>query len=274
MKWYYAVGQQQQGPLDDAQFDALIAAGTITPETLVWREGQANWQPLRVARPGGATAPLGAVPPIPNMPGAASGAAALPRQVQCGECRAFFQREETIQYGSVNVCAACKPVFLQKLAEGASVGKGMLPDNLEYAGLWIRFVAKFIDGIVALVVVGVPAIILIFIGISNSGGGQQGRNMMIAMQALIQIGAILFGVAYNTFMVGKYGGTLGKLAVGIRVIQASGEPVSFLRAFGRACADILSSILCYIGYIIAAFDAEKRTLHDHICSTRVIYKPR
>jgi len=26
-----------------------------------------------------------------------------------------------------------------------------------------------------------------------------------------------------------------------------------------------------IGYIMAAFDSEKRALHDHICDTRVIY---
>jgi hypothetical protein len=29
---------------------------------------------------------------------------------------------------------------------------------------------------------------------------------------------------------------------------------------------------CFIGYIIAAFDNEKRALHDHICTTRVVYK--
>ena len=108
MKWYYAVGQQQQGPLDDTQLDALLAAGTVTPDTLIWREGQANWQPLRVARPGFPVAPPGAVP-----------AAAPPGQVPCAECRAFFPKEDTIQYGSSFVCAACKPIFVQRLREGA-----------------------------------------------------------------------------------------------------------------------------------------------------------
>ena len=31
-------------------------------------------------------------------------------------------------------------------------------------------------------------------------------------------------------------------------------------------------MICYIGYILAAFDDQKRSLHDHICNTRVIYK--
>jgi hypothetical protein len=34
----------------------------------------------------------------------------------------------------------------------------------------------------------------------------------------------------------------------------------------------LLSQICYIGYIMVAFDQEKRSLHDHICNTRVVYK--
>jgi hypothetical protein len=35
---------QQQGPLSEAQLRELIATGKVTPETLVWTEGMANWQ--------------------------------------------------------------------------------------------------------------------------------------------------------------------------------------------------------------------------------------
>jgi hypothetical protein len=34
----------------------------------------------------------------------------------------------------------------------------------------------------------------------------------------------------------------------------------------------LSFLTLYIGFIMAAFDIEKRALHDRICSTRVIRK--
>ncbi|MEO5822176.1 MAG: GYF domain-containing protein [Vicinamibacteraceae bacterium] len=50
MTWHYAEGGAQHGPVDDAEFDRLIAAGVVTPETLVWRAGMAGWQPLREAR--------------------------------------------------------------------------------------------------------------------------------------------------------------------------------------------------------------------------------
>ena len=51
MTWYYAIGNERQGPVDDAELDRLIASRTITPETLVWRAGMADWQPLAQARP-------------------------------------------------------------------------------------------------------------------------------------------------------------------------------------------------------------------------------
>jgi hypothetical protein len=42
--WYFASQGQQQGPLSEAQLRELIATGKVTPETLVWTEGMANWQ--------------------------------------------------------------------------------------------------------------------------------------------------------------------------------------------------------------------------------------
>jgi len=40
--WYYAVGGQRTGPVDQG---ALAVPGTLTPETLVWRHGMAGWTP-------------------------------------------------------------------------------------------------------------------------------------------------------------------------------------------------------------------------------------
>ena len=63
------------------------------------------------------------------------------------------------------------------------------------------------------------------------------------------------------------------MACGLKVVDADGNKISYGRALGRGFAEILSGLICDIGYIIAAFDnPQKRSLHDHICSTRVIYK--
>jgi hypothetical protein len=59
--WYYAVGGDRLGPIDEAAFDRLIADGTIAADTLVWRAGMAGWQPLREVRPAAVASP----PPQP-----------------------------------------------------------------------------------------------------------------------------------------------------------------------------------------------------------------
>lgn len=120
MNWYYAAGGQQQGPVDDAQLDALIQSGAITQDTLIWREGMASWQPLRQARPtvGGGSASL--APPVAAPP--VAGGTAASGEVVCAECGKLFTRDNAIQYGTAWVCATCKPVFLQKLREGAAPG--------------------------------------------------------------------------------------------------------------------------------------------------------
>jgi hypothetical protein len=53
-----------------------------------------------------------AVPPI-QLAGPAPG------HVVCCECGKEFPAEDTLQFGQRHVCAACKPVFLQRLGEGA-----------------------------------------------------------------------------------------------------------------------------------------------------------
>jgi uncharacterized RDD family membrane protein YckC len=40
---------------------------------------------------------------------------------------------------------------------------------------------------------------------------------------------------------------------------------------GRYFAQWISAIILAIGYIMAAFDDQKRALHDRICETRVIH---
>jgi hypothetical protein len=42
--WYYAQGGTQQGPVSAAVLKNLLASGQLPTETLIWREGMANWQ--------------------------------------------------------------------------------------------------------------------------------------------------------------------------------------------------------------------------------------
>jgi uncharacterized RDD family membrane protein YckC len=55
-------------------------------------------------------------------------------------------------------------------------------------------------------------------------------------------------------------------------MTAECHPVSYGRAFGRYFGTWLSGLTLGIGYIMAAFDDQKRSLHDRVCDTRVIKK--
>ena len=77
---------------------------------------------------------------------------------------------------------------------------------------------------------------------------------------------------YDTWFVGKYGATPGKMACKLKIVVADETPLSYSRALGRHFAKWLSSIILGIGFIMAAFDDERRTLHDRICETRVVRK--
>jgi len=269
MDWYYVDGGKQAGPVDETQLEQLLTSGTVQASTLVWHEGMANWLPYGQVNPTRA-ATLTAEPPAPAVGSLPAGQGALPtgNEVVCVQCNRMVPREETIQYGTAYVCASCKPTFVQKLKEGAVTPTYL--GAMDYAGFWIRLGAKIIDNLVMMVVLGIPAIILMIPAIRNAGPGRP-PGFLLGFQVSVQLVFFLLIVAYNTIMQGKYGATLGKLACGLKVVQPDGAPISYGRAFGRAWAEILSGpFTCDIGYIIAAFDSQKRSLHDHIANTRVI----
>jgi uncharacterized RDD family membrane protein YckC len=156
---------------------------------------------------------------------------------------------------------------MQKLAEGARIQTG----TLRYAGFWIRFGAKFLDALILGIVFVPPLLYFVFRNMRAGMGGPPNREMQL-VQIIFQLCYMLINFAYGIFFLGKYGATPGKMACKIHVVTAEGGKISYARAAGRVFAEILSGIICYIGYLIVAFDGQKRALHDHICNTRVVYK--
>ena len=59
MTWYYVVGGQSVGPVSEVELDTLAQNGTIRPETLVWRDGMAAWEPYSSVKAPAAAAPVG-----------------------------------------------------------------------------------------------------------------------------------------------------------------------------------------------------------------------
>jgi uncharacterized RDD family membrane protein YckC len=164
------------------------------------------------------------------------------------------------------------------------VVRGMPPAALagrRYAGFWIRFLARIIDGIILGVInaiVRLPLMLMFGIGSMSmrglgrdSGAGLIFAPAMIGMLGISMLIGLALGVAYEVYFLSSNGATPGKMALGLRVIRADGGTISPMLALGRHFAMWVSTFILMIGYIMAGFDPEKRALHDRICETRVIY---
>ena len=156
--------------------------------------------------------------------------------------------------------------------EQAVVGGG----EVIYAGFWKRVAAYLIDSMVAgfasAIVGGVIGGLLGATLLGSDGlAGREGTFM--GVQLLVLLIEVLISLAYYAGMHSSSSmATLGKMAVGIKVVRSNGERISFLRGVGRFFAMFVSMLILYIGFFMAGFTERKRALHDMLCDTLVVDK--
>ncbi|HYU40631.1 MAG TPA: RDD family protein, partial [Vicinamibacteria bacterium] len=78
------------------------------------------------------------------------------------------------------------------------------------------------------------------------------------------------GLTYAGYFTGTTGQTLGKIATGLRVVDAGGRPPGYLRAFVRAALGSLGVVAAGAGLIPMLLDPARRALHDRVVKTRVV----
>jgi uncharacterized RDD family membrane protein YckC len=242
--WYYENDGVQVGPLTDDEFRRTVLGGKVTSSTRVWNETLRGWT-LYGDLQGGSTGAEGRLAAI------------------CSQCGRQFHEDDMLRYQNAWICGECKPVFFQRLKEAGSV-----PGTYEYGGFWIRFVAKFVDGIILGAVYGVFVIAFMTLTVVLA----KDRTLLNLTTIALWLIEMTIAIGYSIYFVGKYGATPGKMVTGLKIIMADGEPLNYGRATGRFFAEMVSAFACYIGYIMAGFDEEKRSLHDRICNTRVVRK--
>jgi uncharacterized RDD family membrane protein YckC len=154
---------------------------------------------------------------------------------------------------------------------------------MTYAGFWLRLVAIIIDGIIlgiaGWVIIG-PILAAMGIASGLSFGDLSDPTDVAALVATL---TAMFGVSwfikqaidilYHSFMESsKYQGSIGKLALGLIVVDLNGQKLDFSKAFIRNICKLISGFIFCIGYIIAGFTEKKQALHDIIAGTLVIKK--
>lgn len=143
-----------------------------------------------------------------------------------------------------------------------------------YAGVWRRFFATVIDEFLYSVVYFLWLIILF---------PQKGLNFYESFLDMLYEGQIIWFMfqyilfplialwLYNTlFECSSMQGTLGKALLGIKVTDARGDRLSFLKASARCLCKLVISPLSIVGFFMAFFTKKRQALHDILAGTVVV----
>ena len=135
-----------------------------------------------------------------------------------------------------------------------------------YAGFWKRFAAFILDYIIVVVLAALAGgAIGVMYGV---GAGAPSDEAASGLGALA--GLLVWWLYYALMESSGKQATLGKMALGIRVVDREGNAVSFGRATGRNLGKFLSGMLMAIGYLMAGFTARKQALHDILAGCLVV----
>jgi uncharacterized RDD family membrane protein YckC len=92
----------------------------------------------------------------------------------------------------------------------------------------------------------------------------------LAALAFARTWQLVVPVAYFVLGHGTAGQTIGKLLLGVRVVDEGGAPIGYLRALGRCVATAVAALPLGLGLAVAGLRRDRRGLHDLLAGTRVV----
>lgn len=143
-------------------------------------------------------------------------------------------------------------------------------DNVP-ADFWVRYLAYTIDVFLINVFVGIKS--LLVAGMIATVLYLEMDGMVTPLRSVDGFTNLLIVLMYYVFSEGTaMRGTLGKTAIGLVVTDEEGNsPITKGQAFSRFVLRGVSGLILGIGFLMCAWDPEKRTLHDKVSKTRVMW---
>jgi uncharacterized RDD family membrane protein YckC len=186
--------------------------------------------------------------------------------VQCGRCGKPFCPDCVIELAGLPYDAACKDEQIRDLRSGAT--------ELSYAGSMRRWAALVIDSMVIYVI---SAFFVAFVSawlfragrLPYRARGLGFGEVLILMQLLVPATAIFL---YEALMTQGGGQTLGKRALGIRVVNADGSPMQGGTSWKRAGARLFVTVTVVLNLVdaVMVFSEKHLTLRDRFAGTVVV----
>ena len=224
---------------------------------------------LAVEQP--AAAPL---PPPPTTTPASRQASVAPGPTErvCPNCRSQVSEDKAF-------CTSCGtpmsgPARQQPIPPPVQpqAARGPRPGGLLVgAGVGIRAVAVIIDGIIISIVCYV---LIALFGTSSSSMGGSGVEASFNLSGVSALVFILFPIVYYVGLEGTIGATIGKLAMGLKVVKTDGGKSTFGTAIIRFLLWIVDGLIFIplVGMIMIWTTKQKQRLGDKAAGTVVIKK--
>ncbi|MDF1741548.1 MAG: RDD family protein [Verrucomicrobiales bacterium] len=227
--WFYTDKDAiQLGPVDDSALLGLNRSGAINSRSLVWQEGMAEWASFRSVAEGLYRDSESNVPLEIGV---------------CAHSGQIYPVSEMIPYGEALIGPEHKEAFVQTLMESGTIAvEDATAKKFDYVGFWWRVLSSVLDYMIKMVpswICMIPYYVAAFSGgMSMSGDSPDDvfAGWSVVMMVCYGFGLLaILGVSifYETWMVGKYQGTLGKLIIGARVVNPDGSRLTYKRAFLR-----------------------------------------
>lgn len=138
-----------------------------------------------------------------------------------------------------------------------------VPARILRAGFWRRVTAYLLDYLLLMAGLFILFVILGAIGAVTPEKAEGLGTLM---------GIMGFWLYFSFSESGLRQATLGKRALGIKVVGLDGRRISFGRASGRHFGKILSGITLGIGFLMCIFTARRQCLHDMLADCVVVKK--
>lgn len=287
--------QPHGDPLTDAPAESAFPESSLQPPAPTWSQGDPSPAPTEWTQHEPAAAPYGGdstpeytpppppeapayVPPMPESPPPYA-APSPPAPVHGG-----FAAGDPLGGGS-----AYPEGYTSPPPPGAGGTPGLpagrpAPGTYRLAGWWRRAGALIIDG---LIILTVASIIMIPLGVglfATSTGEDTSDGGFVALVLGFVVALLVIAVvamAYAPVMMAKTNGkTLGRMAVGTRVIRANGQAMTL--GFAALREVVVKTLLVgvvssftfglaqLLDYLWPLWDDENRALHDFVTDTRTI----
>jgi uncharacterized RDD family membrane protein YckC len=178
---------------------------------------------------------------------------------RCIRCGRPFCESCLVQIRGGAYCADCKGEQVRDIQSGTVQGE------LELATVGRRFAALWLDSFIFGMIGAFVAVLLVM-----ATADVTSDESPDALFFLIMIGAVAVWIVYEGLLLQYRGQTLGKMALGIKVVTPDGNDIGVGQAWGRAVLrQVFFSYFSLINYLPAVFTKQRTCIHDLIVKTRV-----